>query len=685
MQRQALLNTLREMSSCAVLLFIFTTATVLSCVDSFVWSNWNTWSACGVYDYARQTKYRKCLDKEGKDLNETQCTGISKRTRQCEKCSHSLLNGNFLDFKITSSRKKTLVQQMFCLTKDEHVQISFKNFVRLTGLFLKQNGGFDGKYELKYSYDEKKWFDYISKDNEIYMNAVKKSFLSPIVTRSIRVYTTARACFNIDLYGCGYNCGGLFKNDAVKIQSPKASASEEELQCLWRIESELAIKQQFKFPYFKIHCKNSMLEFYDGALPFTPKNDVNLVEAFCGHSGEVSSQTYDGGAIWMYYYSNSTDNTVGFQLEVNSIAVEKKNKTSGSVVFPPSGYSNVFRYSWIITAPRDNDTIIMTLKYFQSNNSLMITGNCYGDHVIIRNGDGDDAIVGEFCNVKTKNKVYTSTKGLMKIKFKSKSRNPKWRIAFSYQVKGYPLNKINVNTATPTQKGTMDFSQKHEMSGKPTPLKNETILQESLRKQVADTSNHLPIIVSSVVVVIAILCIIALVYYFRRRKECQRKHPYDCSNRPISHFGAHDATPFINSNLLMWNDSKNIDKYKKYRPVVEVKLSESEPQRWSIISQDMLKSESKVSIQSCGNEKCATLVVSDNFTEECMTLLNNNLISTIKDFNEEIETEIDYPSNNSNASLPEADRQTLPIAKEDNGKIGTESVEKESEGAVENQ
>ncbi|CAB4036349.1 Hypothetical predicted protein [Paramuricea clavata] len=118
----------------------------------------------------------------------------------------------------------------------------------------------------------------------------------------------------------------------------------------------------------------------------------------------------------------------------------------------------------------------------------------------------------------------------------------------------------------------------------------------------------------------------------------------------------------------MWNDSKdsknsekpkNFEKSKKSLPVIEVTLSENEPQRFSIIPPEMLKSSSEVSMGGPGNEDTGTLKVSDNFTEECMKLLNNNLSSASEDNNDEYnpaEKDVERYG-----SLPEADRRSPEV------------------------
>ena len=675
------LNTMFSVLS--IIVFFLTAQRFFLIVDASqnVWSAWSSWSTCSAYDNARHTRFRKCLDEKGQIL--TQCSGLSKRTRQCQSCSSSLLSQNGerrSDSNVTSSGIYA-TKTAWCVSqlsdKNRYVEISFKNFVQLTGIGLQGDGNsYVKKYKIKYSYDGEIWYSY--SDDEFLGNVetsrvFKNTFKSRLVTRSIRVYPTsytARACFKVELYGCEYNCGGIISHSAPLIQAPSASERIEELNCMWRIESKDATKLQLKFLCFELFCKNGMLELYDGTQ--TPNNVENLEEGFCGASGDVSSQIFEGRSLWMHYNTNATTSDIGFNIQVNSYVVKTLNATSGQVTVPNTGYSNIYRYVWIITAPRDNDTIELTLDYFLSNNTRTFAAKCVADAIVINHGN---KVVKKYCDTKHR-KVFTSTNGFMKIKYKSKTDNPNWRIKFSYKILGYP-NTTTIYTSPQSRDRVFTAHNQPERGTKQIPSNNvnDTILEATQKKDVSGSPSKVPVIVSSVLaVVIAIVCLIALVHYLKRRNEYLKKHPYDCSNRPMSHFGDQDTTPFINTNLLMWHDSKdsekskNSEKSKKSLPVVEVTLRENEPQRLSIIPPEMLKSaNSEVSFGANENEETGTLKVSDNFTEECMKLLDNNLVSALEDNNDEYnpgETDL-FPGKLKEVerygSLPEADRRSPEV------------------------
>ena len=658
----------------SIVVFFLTTQQSVIDASENVWSGWSSWSACNVYDIARQTRFRKCLDKNSKISS--RCSGLSKRIRQCQSCSYTLLNqkeesassvANITSSGIHATKTAWCVSQPSDGSK--YVEISFKNFVQFTGIGMQGDAnGYVKKYKIKYSYDREIWFSY--SDDELVGNVdatrlVRNIFKSRLVAHHIRVYPTsytARACFKVQLYGCEYNCGGLITQDAPLIRPPSASEHVEELNCLWRIESKFATKLQLKFPYFKLFCKSGMLDLYDGTR--SPNNDENLVEGYCGHSGKVASQIFEGGSLWLHYHTNATTSDIGFNIQVNSFVVKSLNETSWQVVLPNTGYSNIYRYSWIITAPRDNDTIQLTLDYFLSNNTRKVGAKCVADVIIIHHGSQGEPLVQKYCDAKQR-KVFTSTNGFLKIKYKSRTSNPNWRIKFSYEILGYP--KTTTVRATLQDKDV--FTVDPERSTQHIPS-NNTKVEASQKKHVPESgSSKVPIIISSVLaVLIATVCLVALVHYLKKRNKYLRKHPYDCSNRPMSHFGDQDATPFINTNLLMWNDSKdsknfekpkNFEKSKKSLPVIEVTLSENEAQRLSIIPPEMLKSSSEVSMGGPGNEDTGTLKVSDNFTEECMKLLNNNLSSASEDNNDEYnpaEKDVERYG-----SLPEADRRSPEV------------------------
>ena len=658
--------------------FLLTIQWYSSVVDASVnaWSTWTPWSSCGAHDYGRQTRFRNCQNANGKISTSSQCSGLSKRTRQCQNCSYSLFNGEskslstVRDIKLSGIIETT--KTVWCLSRSaqrsQYIEISFQNFVQLTGIGTRGNGnGHVKKYKIEYSYNGKIWFFFSNDEfagNVDNSRLFKNTFKSRLVARSIRVYPTsftAGACFKLQLYGCEYNCGGLITHSALVIRPPSANKRIEEIDCLWRIDSQDATKLQLKFPYFNLLCKNGLLGLYDGSK--SPNSEENLSEAFCGKSGEISAQFFESRALWMHYNTNATRSDIGFNIQVNTFVLKTMNTTSGKIIVPKVGHSSIYRYSWIITAPRKNDTIQVTLDYFLSNNTRTFGTKCVADVIAINHGNG---VVERYCETKQR-RIFTSTTGYMKIKYKSRTDSPNWSIKFSYQILGYPET---VYTNEEHRDVFTLRSQPEDSTSIPLDQKNDTNVEATQKKQFAESSSKLPVILSTVLaVLIAIVCVIALVHYLKRRNEYLRKHPYDCSNRPMSHFGDQDATPFINTNLLMWNDakdsekSKNFEKSKKSLPQVEVAIRrESEPQRLSIIPAEMLKSGSEVSFGLPENEGTGTLKVSDNFTEECMKLLtglegNNDEYSP----GEEMDLLPDDLKGERYGSLPEADRRSPEV------------------------
>ena len=676
------------------LIFSLTTQRHSSVVDASVnsWSTWTTWSPCGAYDNARQTRLRRCLDENRKVLTPTQCSGLSKRTRQCQNCSHTLLNGDGVsastvrDIKLSGIRA---TKNVWCMSRlsggSKYVEISFKNFVQFTGIGTQgHSNGYVKQYKIKYSYDGKIWFSFSNDEfaGSVEKNRVfKNTFKSRLVARSIRVYPTSftvGACFKVELYGCDYNCGGLITRGASLIRPPNANKQIEELNCLWRIEPKDVTKLQLKFPYFHLFCKNGMVELFDGLQ--SPDNEENLLEGFCGESertGKISPQLFERRSLWMHYNTNTTRSDIGFNIQVNTFVVKTLNTTtSGQIIVPDTGYSNVYRYSWIIKAPRNNDTILVTLDSFLSNNTRTFAGKCVADAIIINHGN---IVVEKYCETKQR-KIFTSSTGYMKIKYKSRTDNPYWSINFSYKILGYPED-YTMHTNPQSREVFTAGNEPEGSTNTPSNRNNYTNVEAAHKKHVPENSSTLPIILSSVLaLLLAAICLIALVHYRKRRNEYLRKHPYDCSNRPMSHFGDQDATPFINTNLLMWNDSKDSEKSKnsekpktsekskKCLPLVEVTPRESEPQRLSIIPPEMLRSSSEASCELLGSEDTGTLKVSDNFTEECMKLLSNNLTSALEDNNDEHNPgeEMDLlpgklKKDERYGSLPEADRRSPDV------------------------
>ena len=679
----------KTMFSVLSIVLFLSTQHFLTVVESSenVWSSWSSWSACNAHDIARHTRFRKCLDGKGKTLNPTECVGLAKRTRQCKSCSYPLFNQNGQPQTMSKSRDVNLAfsgidatNTSWCLSQmsheDKYIEISFQNFVQLTGIETRgDSDGYVKKYKIKYSYDGQTWHSH--SENEFSGNTdatqiFRNKFQYRLVTRHIRVYPTsytARACFKVKLYGCEYNCGGLITHDASVIEPPTASRQIEELNCLWRIESESASKLRLTFSYLKLQCEGGVLDVYDGTKPHTLDNTENVLEGFCGNSEKGFTQTFEKRALWMYHHTNKTDSNIGFNIQVNSIVLKTLNATSGEIVLPHrADYSHIYRYNWIITAPKDNDTIEMRLDYFHTNNTRTFGNKCIADVIVINHGN-EKPLIEKYCDTKQP-KVFTSYNGYMKIKYKSKTDNPKWRVKFSYQILGYPEKHTTTKNTGSTS--TMTGYNHPKWATIPSSKVNDTAATQ--KKTIPESSSKVPIIVSSVVAcLIAVVCVIALIHYLRRRKEYLKKHPYDCSNRPMSHFGDQDATPFINTNLLMWNDSKNsvksekpknFEKSKKSLPVVEVSLRENEPERLSIIPAEVLKSSSQVSVGVPGNEETGTLKVSDNFTEECMTLLSNNLSSTLEGDNDKYNPE-DMPEKCNEdkryGSLPEADRRSPEV------------------------
>lgn len=624
-----------------------------------VWSEWSEWSACGLYDLARHTRVRKCLDsRDGRELKLSQCFGLPKRTRQCQSCSFALSRHVNLSSLGTDAMP---INKTWCIeagSRINYVQISFRNFVQLTAVSIKgQHNSHVSVYKLSYSYDGKTWFSYI---NDALLgnvkNVAKIAFKPRLVTRYIRLYlkrTTARTCFQAQVFGCTYNCGGLIKHDVAVIQSPIASEQTEELNCLWKIDSVHASKLHVKFSHFKLPCNNGILDIYNGVQPYNSDNIDNLLEGYCGHGVKIPPNVFQGRSLWMHYHTNSTSSDIDFSIQLNSIVIKTLNATSGTIKLPSNtDYSNIYRYSWIITAPKDNDIIQLTLDYFHTNNTRIAAAKCVADAIIIHYSNEKGRLVEKYCH--NKPQEFNSNTGFMKIKYKSRLVHPKWRIKFSYKIVGYRETPLIVPTRSRDKNESLVEASTIETEV------NDTDTEATQKNNTKASASKLPIIVSAVVAVLfAVVCLVALFHYMRRRRKFL-KHPYDCSNRPMSHFGEQDGTPFINSNLLMWNDaekkSRNNDKIKKYLPVVEVTLRENEPLRLSVIPPEVLKSNSEISTGIPSEED--TLKVSDNFTEECMKLLNNNL--AINGNNHESNPdEMILPVNMERyGSLPEADRRS---------------------------
>ncbi|XP_028404986.1 uncharacterized protein LOC114527504 isoform X2 [Dendronephthya gigantea] len=538
------------------------------------WSSWSSWSACSHED-TQHTRFRTCLDaRDGKTLNPEQCPGLSKRTRQCKRCSYSLVNHRDIRYSGVHTTKTSALCVSQVSDKNKYVEIfvemAMKNFVQLTRVETRGHGnGYVKNFRIKYSYNGDVWF-YLNEfpGNMDALHVQNNTLDSRIVLRRIRIYPTgysAQACFSVQLYGCPYNCGGMIAQDASLITPPIPRQNIEELNCLWRIESKHARKLQLKFSHFKLLCKNGLLELYSGKL--NPTSEENLEEAFCGHSSGVSTHILEGGTMWMHYHSNATTSDIEFKIHVNAFAVRTLNATSEQIVQPKIGYSNIYRYGWIITAPKKNDTIELSLDYFLSNNTKIFRTKCVADVIIIHYGNEEGTLVEKYC--KNESRVITSTNGFLKIKYKSKTNNPKWRMKFSYKILGYPY-----------------------------PSPTTTNLQQTN----------------------------------------------------------------VNRNFTKRSEPGTIQSPSRNANDTNFVAAQEKPQEES---SKMLKSNSAVSVGIPGNDEPGTLKVSDNFTEECMKLLNNNLSSTSDDGEDAGEdfSEERFEKVGRYGSLPEADRTTQDIEK----------------------
>lgn len=646
------------------------------------WSTWGTWSACNTLDIGRQTRLRKCVDSKGRTTSG--CVGLARRTRQCESCAYPLLNprrkpnsplGSPSDATVSSPTfRQTASKTAWCSSTSfssgaEYLEIAFKNFVRFTAIGTrgyKDNRGQSGfikEFKIMFSYDGVQWFPYtnrlgavVFKRNvdsvELYQNKLE----SALVARYIRVYPTSyhsRPCLDVELYGCEYNCGGLITDDAAHIKAPSAAEMIEEPNCMWRIESQVAAtKLELKFPYFKLLCRDGVVEILHGGSPFL---DAETIEELCGESRTISPFDATGGELWVRYHSNATTNDVGFELQTNTFAIRKLNSSSGEIRVPETegSYAHIYRYLWLISNPQPNVTIQVTIHHFTSDNKHIVGGKCVGDLLAIHDSETGASLLGRYCDDNLP-QIVNSTRGHLRLKFRTKSYKPNWKLRFSYKILGASSNTGSYTTVTTSTKpgSTKGSLRARDTEESPTSRLNDTnpiVEATQLDNETETSTSNVPVIISSVLaVVIGIVFLVALVHYLRRRKEFQKKHPYDCSNRPMSHFGDEDSTPFLNTNVLMWSDSnsRSSDKENKPKknalPIVTVALREDGPQRLSIIPPEMLRSNSEKSLEVKDEDRSSSLAVSDAFTEECMQLLNNNLYSVLHGQSpEKVDSEMD--------------------------------------------
>ena len=629
-------------------------------VEAATWGEWGSWTRCNALNYARQTRFRSCLDSRGEAQRSSNCDGHARRTRQCKNCQYPLLTSsdttslytivNSPGFQETSDKKAWCTSQS---TGNDYLEIKFTTFVRFTaigtvGYSTGSDTGHVSEYKLQYSYNGNDWFMYKSGEKERVFYGGDKSRRTetlPLVAQYLRVYPVKyqwRACMNVQLYGCEYNCGGLITNDLIHVRSPNAAKLVEEPNCLWRIELPDAFKLQILFSYLKLLCKDGFLQLADGATPFIGEF---LFEEICGPSHTISPLVFRGNQLWLHYRANATTDDIGFRLRVNVYGTATLNSSAGDVRAPEHEHEHkhAIRYTWFINS-LPNMTIALTIHQFESNNIILENGECLGDLLVVHNQTGIENLLPErFCNEKLLPKVFTSTSGYLRIKYKAGANKPKWKLHFSYRVSvsgagdGSRIERediLRVPSARPENKSRADNDTQLEIDAVVKP------------KTGGGESNVAAIISSILAVVIVLVLLVALLHFLRKRKQFLKKHPYDCSTRPMSHFGEEDSTPFINQNVLMWSDSnpRKNDKEKPKKnslPHITVALRDESPQRLSIIPAEALTSTTEVPPESePDEEKPISLVVSDAFTQECLQLLGNSLIIS-SDFknNEECETD----------------------------------------------
>ena len=635
---------------------------VIAALTSASWSTWEPWTGCNTLDAERRTRTRNCVDTKGRIQASSKCVGLARRTRQCESCAHPLLNRRHKpdfssaftfsspNFRRTPSKSAWCSSEKFFPGKD-HLEVAFKNFVKFTAVATRgyrdnsqARSGFVTAFKLNFSYNGIQWFSYANKAGESIIKGnvdsvrLRQTKLEPgLVARYIRVYPTdyhSRPCFDLELYGCEYNCGGLVTDEPFRVRAPNALQHTEEPECLWRIESKVATKFLLKFAYFKLVCHDGMLKVFDGDSPF---QGAGIHEQFCGETRKISPQMLKGNDLWLHYRSNATTDDVGFQLLAHVISTKTLNSNAGEIKVPSNRehYAHLFRYNWLITNP-DNGSIQLTIHNFTSDNLRRVNGRCIGDMLVLFASSSRSSLPSRFCDDSLPI-VVTSTGGYLRLKFRAGSDNPKWKLHFSFKNHPSGSSMPQSNPDFPTilyMDGRTEQSPRNHSGNVTQPV------VATVHKSDGSESN-IPVIISSILaVVIAAVCLVALVHYLRKRKAFLKKHPYDCTTRPMSHFGDEDSTPFINTNVLMWNDSnsRNLDKPKMRNgksslPIVTVALRDDGPQRLSIIPPGMITANSEKSLESAVNDEnlAGSLGVSDAFTEECLQLLNNNFSSTLHD------------------------------------------------------
>ena len=633
----------------------------VAAVTTTSWSTWGRWSDCNTKIAGRRSRSRNCVNSRGITQSASNCDGPAQRTRQCESCAYPVLNrGRKSDSRLATgvppswNISSTSFRQMnsktaWCSSSQkfssgqEYLEIEFKTALKLTGIGTRGHrhnsaalSGFVTEYKLVYSFDGARWFAYTDDDGDVLLRGnvdtvrLRRNNLdSAFVMRYLRVYPTkyhSRSCIDLELYGCVYNCGGLITENPMRISTPNAALFTEEPECLWLVDSKVATKFLLMFPFFKLLCRDGFLGVRDGSSPFLK---AELLEELCGESRTPSPLSINGNQIWLHYKTNATTEDIGFRLHVNTIVMETMNATNGvvTVKVPKSahGYAQWYRYVWFITMPQ-NGTIEFTIHDFTSQHKRLENGKCIRDFVVLyeRNEQGMSP-VGRYCGDDFP-KVVECKGGLLRVKFRANTDHPKWKLHFSFRVRGSELS----TEVSPTNRSTG----------------NGTLPVIELEKKWSDNSNEsaskTPVIIASILAaVIASVFLVALIHFLRKRKAFLKKHPYDCnSTRPMSHFGDEDSTPFINTNVLMWSDSNSRD-YEKLKakngkntlPFVTVALREDGPQRLSFISPDMVSGNSEPSLEADVDEAplSESLIVSDAFTEECMELLYHTLTSPLQD------------------------------------------------------
>ena len=281
------------------------------------WTPWSPWSSCQIPLDEDKLPYRhsvrNCTNPAPKHGGAS-CLGMPNRTSTCEECNiplglesgvieNSYITASDFHEEFPASSARLNGKSSWCSDYPDNLQeplylqvelnrLSTISAIATQGFYppadsLSLRMGRVSKYQLVYSVDGVDWEVYSNKNNESVLSGnteregtIRNDLSPPVTARFVRILPLSYfsfICMKVELYGCGFNCGGSLTQTPGNILTE--SLPSEEQDCLWVIQLPNATKLTFDFINFNIPCDSGYAELRDGALPFS---SAPLLARYCG-------------------------------------------------------------------------------------------------------------------------------------------------------------------------------------------------------------------------------------------------------------------------------------------------------------------------------------------------------------------------------------------------------------------